>query len=438
MKVSPARKAAYDILLKIEAEKAFSSVLLPKYAERLPERDRSLLYAFVLGVLRRQLFLDKVIKALTKGKKLDAEVLLILRLGLFQIMFMTKIPGHSIVNEAVILTGTARKNSAKGLVNAVLRNALRKLPELSYTDDIERLSTEGSMPEWLVRRWIDQFGIEKTTSIINAVNEPPVTAFRLTRKALLNAEKCEEITQAALNDATVSEILPGAFTTPRITPDLRRLSDEGFIYFQDLGSQMIASTVGLKAQQSFLDLCAAPGGKAAMVAAQADENSGAMVAAEVHCARSRFLKQNCELQGAENIHVVQLDAEHTLPFPEDSFDVVLVDAPCSGTGTIGSNPEIRYFLENSDIYDLQRKQREILHQASNVVKPGGRLLYSTCSLEREENEDLIRTFLAENENFSSVSPPIPEMFLTDEGNGRIFPDTGPYDGFCIFEMRRRN
>lgn len=438
MKVSTARKAAYDILLKIEAEKSFSSVLLPKFAESLQERDRSLLYALVLGVLRRQMLLDRYIKELTKGKKLDTEVLLTLRLGLFQIMFMTKIPGHSIVNEAVLLTGTARKSSAKGLVNAVLRNALRKLPKLSYADDIERLSIEGSMPEWLVRRWIEQFGIEKATSIISAVNEPPVTAFRLTRKALLNAERREGITQAVLKDATVSEIFTGAFTTPRITPDLRRLSDEGFVYFQDIGSQMIASVVGLKAHQSFLDLCAAPGGKAAMAAAQADENAGIMIAAELHGTRARFLKQNCELQGAENIHVVQLDAERPLPFPERSFDVVLVDAPCSGTGTIGSNPEIRYFLDNSDIYDLQRKQREILHQASNVVKPGGRLLYSTCSLEREENEDLIKSFLTENDDLSLVSPHLPEIFLTVEGNGRIFPDTGPYEGFCIFELQRRN
>lgn len=441
MKISPARKAAYEILRRIEAEHAFSSALLPSYAESLNEPDKGLAYAIVLGVLRRRALLDRHIDVLANKKKTDIEVRIILRIGLFQLLFLSRIPHHSIVNESVLITQAARKTSAKGFVNAILRRAIRGLEPLEYENDKERLIIENSVPEWLFSRWERQFGPDRTSSIISSFSNTQKVSFRLTAKALVSNDITSNVTEAVKTHALPSDILDGAYSAERITPMLRQLSDDGLIYFQDVGSQLIASAVNVPQKASFLDLCAAPGGKLTMVAMKAAVrgiDSGLIAGGEFHSSRAKLLQENCIKQGCGNVRIVQLDARSSLPFEDNYFDVVLVDAPCSGTGTIGHNPEIRYFLDEKDISDLQRKQLDILRNASKVLKPGGRLIYSTCSLEREENEDVAREFLLGNNEFLPVPANVPKRFLTEQGSGRIFPGDEASDGFFIFEAERRS
>lgn len=410
MKISPARTAAFEILTKIEREKAFSSVLLPIYEAKLPEIDKGLCHEITLGVLRKQLFLDANIEKLTNGKKIDSAVKIILRIALYQLKFLDKIPAHAAINDAVNLAHRAKKTSAKGFVNAVLRRFTRENIQLNFSDETTRISVETSHPKWLIEKWIEQFGFEETEKLANANNETPKLDFRFTAKTSEKTkQKIEEISKN----------------------DLYELAEKGEIYFQDEGSQMVGNTVQLKDKEKFLDICAAPGSKTTLVASKNVKDENLIIAGDLNFQRGKFLRGNCENQGVDFVNVLQFDAEKNFPFADETFDVALLDAPCSGTGTIRHNPEIRYFLTEKDFAELSGKQRAILKNASKVIKRGGRLIYSTCSLEIEENETVCEEFLAENKEFRLTETNLSRQFITENGFARTFPQRDKTDGFFI-------
>ncbi len=414
MKISPARSSAFQILTKIETEKAFSSVLLPFYEEKLEAIDRGLCHELTLGVLRKQLYLDRIIETLTNGKKLDSAVRIILRIALYQLHFLDKIPAHAAINDAVNLTQQAKKTSAKGFVNAILRKFTREKIELTFKDEVEKLSVETSHPRWLIEKWIADFGFDETCKLAAANNETPKLNFRFTAKTT-------EAIKSSLENVNIEEE----------KSYLRELSENGKIYFQDEGSQIVANAVELKENESFLDVCAAPGSKTTQIQNSKFKIQNLFVAGDLHRNRIKILQENCRRQGVESVSIVQYDAENALPFADQSFDVVLLDAPCTGTGTIRHNPEIRYFLEEKDFRELSGKQLEILRHASKLVKRGGRLIYSTCSLEKEENEEVIGRFSSESADFRLIKPNVPEKYLTAEGFARTFPQSDKMDGFFI-------
>jgi 16S rRNA (cytosine967-C5)-methyltransferase len=197
---------------------------------------------------------------------------------------------------------------------------------------------------------------------------------------------------------------------------------------------MVGKAVTLRPGERFLDACAAPGSKTTLIAG--DSESTFIVAGDRYWPRVEFLRKNCRSQGVTDVAVVQYDAEEALPFAEATFDTVLVDVPCSGTGTIRHNPEIRYFLDPTDFEALSKKQLQIVQNASKLVKPGGRLIYSTCSLEVEENERVIEQFLCHSRGFSSERPNVPARFLSESGTARTFPPRDNMDGFFIAALKR--
>ena len=423
MPISPARVAAYEILLRVESDRAYSSALLPRYETELSERDAALCHQLVLGVLRRQLFLDSRIREHSGPKKIDIEVLIALRIGAYQLLELDRIPDHSAVNESVGLVQRSRKVSAKGFVNAILRQIARDPVKVTVTKTIEEASIQSSHPKWLLERWIRQFGYEQAISIADANNRPSRIAYRLTGNKL----------ETEL-EGFPSEIAAGAFTVPRLTGELRELAEQGKIYFQDEASQLVASLISIPDGGRFLDVCASPGGKTSLIGLK--NRSVAIVAGDIYHSRVEFLRANCARQGISSVQVAQYDAAVSLPFEEGVFDSILVDAPCSGTGTIGSNPEIRYFLRPEDIGELSRKQLSILINASKLVRPGGRLHYSTCSIERAENEDVIAAFLAQSEDFRTVEIHTEPRFVTPDGFVRTFADRDGTDGFFFAALAR--
>jgi 16S rRNA (cytosine967-C5)-methyltransferase len=307
-------------------------------------------------------------------------------------------------------------------VNAILRRIIRDRPALTYTDDIDWISVETSHPRWLIEKWLCDFGPEMTKQIAAANNEVPVYAFRSLDGGPVQVAA-----------AKPSEFVEGCYLIDRIDSDPAIFADANGLYFQDEGSQMVAATVRVPQGGRFLDVCAAPGGKTGFIA----HRSGAdfVVAGDLHHQRVLMLLDNCRRQAA-NVQLVQYDAEKSLPFEEASFDAVLVDAPCSGTGTIRHNPEIRYFLQPSDITDLATEQLAILKNASKLVTHEGSLVYSTCSFEIEENESVCAAFLGAVSQFSQIKPNVPEGFLTPDGFARTFPHRDAMDGFFIAEFRR--
>jgi len=422
MNISPARTAALDILMRIEKDGAFSSALLPQFEETLSEKDSALCHEITLGVLRRKLYLDAVIDKLSKGKRLDLEIRIAVWIGLFQLIYLDRVPAHAAIDESVKLALRAKKRSAKGFVNAILRSFQREPFIPQFDDSIEELSISASHPQWLVERWITQFGFEGAQKLCKANNERPAAAFRVVDPRTLDR------LEPFLAEGTIrrSEFVDGAFLGNGFT-----LSDG--VYFQEEGSQLVANGVVAEGGETILDVCAAPGGKTTLIAASARN----VVAGDVHSNRVELLKRTSENLNAKNVRIVQYDARQPLPFAERSFDVVFVDAPCSGTGTIRHNPEIRYSITDDDINELSRKQRIILQNASELVRVGGKLIYSTCSLEREENETVCMDFEQTNQYFERAEPKVPQRFLTDDGFARTLPNRDNMDGFFIAVFERK-
>jgi 16S rRNA (cytosine967-C5)-methyltransferase len=429
MQISPARIAAFEILSRIEKEEAFSSVLLPQYENDLSPQDRGLCHTLTLGILRKQIGLDRAIAVFSKGKKLDPAVKIALRIGLYQLLFLDKVPDYSAINESVNLVQYAKKTSAKGFVNAILRRATRESINFEFANDVEKISVETSHPQWLLEKWIAEFGKDEAFRLASANNDIGRSAFRLTSNG-----RWKDI--EALEQLDKSEFVEGCYFAGSVDLGLKELAELGDIYFQDEASQMVAQAVGLAAGERFLDVCAAPGSKTTLIAERGMRNAELIVAGDLHWTRVKFLHENCLKQGVENVSIVQYDAEMALPFAAESFDVILLDVPCSGTGTIRHNPEIRYTLRSDDFAELADKQLRILENASKLVKPGGRLIYSTCSLEVEENEAVCAASLSANSDFRISRPDVAERFVTKDGFARTFPHRDSMDGFFLAVLTR--
>ena len=427
MNISPARTAAFDVLERIDENAEFSSDLLPHYEEKLELRDRALCHEIVLGVLRNRIYLDRLINDFASHKKLDDAVRTTCQIGLYQLLFLERVPAHSIVNESVNLVIRAKKTSAKGFVNALLRRASKEKPEIAFADEIERISVQHSHPRWLVEKWSSQFGAERAESIAEANNRQPARAFRFT-------QSMTEADRESAEKYPRSEWVEDCFLADRNTPELIAMANEGRIHFQDEASQMVGRSVVTSGNGPVIDLCAAPGGKYAQISMLSPGSK--VFAADRSKKRIETMIDSVKRQGIELPNILQLDATLALPFAEGSFDIVFVDAPCSGTGTIRHNPEIRYLLQPDEIERKAAKQLRILEMASKVVRLGGTLHYSTCSLEQEENEDLINAFLSKHLKFQIAAPNIPARFITEEGFGRTFPDRDNVDGFFISVLKR--
>jgi 16S rRNA (cytosine967-C5)-methyltransferase len=282
---------------------------------------------------------------------------------------------------------------------------------------------------WLLEKWVGDRGLEATEALARSNNIRPDSAFRITARG-------ERDGVTPNDDWDRSRYVPGGYSAKRMTPRLRELAESGRVYFQDEGSQLIGSLVDLPPGSKFLDVSAAPGSKTTLIASSAPADA-TIVAGDVRQSRVRVLRGNCEAQGVDNVLIVRHDAESALPFADGEFGTVLLDAPCSGTGTIRSNPEIRYFLKPGDFDELHRKQLAILRNASKTVRRGGRLIYSTCSLEPEENEQVVSEFLAGDKDFELIRPDMAPELLTVEGFMRTTPADNEMDGFFAAVLNRR-
>jgi 16S rRNA (cytosine967-C5)-methyltransferase len=378
-------------------------------------------------VLRRELFLDRLIDTLSAGKKLDVEVRISLRIGLYQLIDLSRIPEHSAVDESVSLVVRAKKTSARGFVNAILRRFIRETPKIGFTDVTDRIAIGTSHPRWLIEKWTRDLCFESAAVIAAANNRIPQTAFRVLRDG-------EEI-QELIADSMASEYISDCWIIKKQDPRIQKLAAAGAIYLQDEGSQIIGNAVELGKSDSFLDVCAAPGGKTGLVARKFAD-ARLVVGGDLYGKRVEHLRDNCERQSPGVVSIVQYDAVSALPFADRSFDCVLVDAPCSGTGTIRHNPELRYFLNEADFEELQEKQLAILENASKLVVLGGEVFYSTCSIEPEENEHVADMFLARNPDFSPVPLNISASLITERGFARTWPHRDGMDGFFVASFRR--
>ena len=388
MPAAPSRIAAFKILLRVERESSYAVELLHSdMLEGLEPADRNLTTEIVMGVLRWRSVLDQYIAHFSYSPlpKLDLEVLTALRMGAYQIKFLRVAP-HAAVNETVELVKQARKLSAAGLVNAVMRKLLA-LQNSGKQLALPRASEVFAHPEWMTDRWRKQFGDEIVSQICKHDQQPPETSLRVA-----GSDEDEEMRQAGI-EVSSGTLMRSARRLVKGDASQLAAFREGRIAIQDEGSQLVAALVG--GGQKILDCCAAPGGKTGALASRLPQAE--IVAAELHPHRARLLRERAP-QG--NVQVMTADALQ-LPF-SDVFDRVLADVPCSGTGTLARNPEIKWKLRPEDLIDLQQRQWQILQAAMKHVAPGGRVIYSTCSLEPEENEEVVSKVLASVDSFNVV------------------------------------
>lgn len=440
--VSPARSTAFTILRRVEEEGAFASVLLATSDDEMRADDRALCYELVMGCLRWQLWLDHLIEhyAGRKAESLDAPVRRALRLGLYQLRFLRRIPASAVVNESVNLAYTARVRSAAPFINAVLRRATREPeynPATLITNPIARVGVETSHPAWLIERWVNAFGLDEASAFARANNDAPPVAFRLTGRQPAKLDVLDELRSAGAT-VTASLVAPNAWRIEGASARLRELARQGFVYVQDEASQLVASALGAQSGERVLDVCAAPGSKTTHIATQS-ASLKLLVAGDLHAHRLRVVRETSKRLSASPIQLIVYDATTTLPFTAQAFDRVLVDAPCTGTGTLRRNPEIRWRISPTDIAELSLRQQRILHHAAQMVAPGGLLIYSTCSIEIEENEAVVASFLERNNDWKKARLAAPLRFLNEpQTAARTWPQREGADGFYIAALERRS
>lgn len=431
MPVSPARAVAFDILLRVERDQGFASDLLhaPETAD-LSREDHALATELVMSVLRWRDRLDVALAPLLSRPlaKLDPEVVLALRLAACQLLLLDRIPAHAAVHESVELVKRARKTSAAGFVNAVLRKLQPETRPAQPEPTAAALASYYSHPLWLVERWARAFGYATAQCVCQAGQRAPTSAIRVRATAAVEELRTEGI-----------ELGPGLLLGSALRVRLGNVAAtaalrEGRIAIQDEASQLVAVLVGHGARM--LDACAAPGGKTLLLAERNPQAE--IVATEISPQRAQLLRQRIS---AANVQITTTDVR-VLPVRQP-FDRILVDAPCSGTGTLAHHPEIKWRLQAADLARQQKQQMEILSAALAHLAPGGRLLYSTCSLEPEENEAVAEQVLATvpGVHLLDLRPELMRLHesgelawrdldsLTSGPYLRTFPGVHPCDGF---------
>ncbi len=440
MPISPARLTAFEILFRVDQQDAFASELLHSSAyQKLSTADHHLATELVMGVLRWRSLLDEQLTKYSSHQltKLDPEVLTALRLASYQLMFLDRIPARAAIYESVELVKRARKRSASPFVNALLRKlvGVKTHPASPQSHNAAELARSSAHPEWLVERWIREFSIETAKRICDYDQEIPQTALMISGAIAQEVEKHG------------SKLAPGRLLSSSrrlVAGDLGNVPSDlrAQIAIQDEASQLVGLLVGNGSR--ILDCCAAPGGKTRLLAAS--NPSALVVAAELHPHRAHLLKK---LVTAPNLRLVVADAR-ALPIAA-GFDRILVDVPCSGTGTLARNPEIKWRLKPEDLPDLQTRQIAILRSAMQQLIPGGRLVYATCSLERAENEEVIEQVIAADNSFEvvdsrerlrqlQVSGELEWPSLESLTRGpylRTIPGIHPCDGFFAAILKKR-
>ncbi|HET9179199.1 MAG TPA: 16S rRNA (cytosine(967)-C(5))-methyltransferase RsmB [Terriglobia bacterium] len=447
--VSPARKLAFEILLQVDAGQAFASDLLQsRHFSALSERDRGLATEIAFGVLRWRGEIDHRLQQLSgkRPQSLDREVLTALRMGIYQIAFLEKIPRSAAVNESVELTKLAGKRSAAGLVNAVLRKCRpEKLLQRSGAAELNNpeflMSVRRTAPAWLLERWEANFGAEAANRLAWASTQVPPTTLRICSST---PEPGDVIARLAEKGCKVrrGRYVPQALIAETGGAAVARLAELMGLAIQDEASQIVPELLQVRLGECVLDLCAAPGMKASLLADAVGD--GLVVACDSSSRRLQTLRKLLPRLTANvrAVRVVRLDATQPLPFRQ-SFQGVLVDAPCSGTGTLGRNPEIKWRLTPKDLERLPAMQRTVLSSALSVLAPGGRLVYATCSLEPEENEKVVESVLAATSDCrllgrAELAEDQPEIvrLIDERGYFHTRPDLDGMDGFFAAVMLR--
>jgi 16S rRNA (cytosine967-C5)-methyltransferase len=444
--IAPARLAAYDVLRAVNGGRADLPVALARSRAVLQdERDRALAAEIATGTLRWQGTFDRIASSFARRpvERFDFEVLQILRMTMFQLLHLDRVPASAAVNDAVNLARKAGKSSAASLVNAVLRRTSRERERLPLPPRTERdrdaavdyLSIALAHPRWLAARWYDRYGFDAAEAWCRFNNAPAPLTLKTNRLRDSREDVAEALLELGVRTSPARFARDGLIVdhgNPLLTP----LANSGRFLVQDEASQIVAAATGVSPGERVLDACAAPGGKTLGMAVEMGDR-GLIVAADVRARRVRLLADTIRTAGVSAVRIVQASAAQPLPFGE-VFDCVLIDAPCSGLGTLRRDPDIKWRRTEEELEAMADLQVRMVRSAAAVLKPGGRLIYSTCSSEPEENEDVIARFLetASGRAFSRkrLDLPFAPELINEDGNLRTLPFRDGLEAFFAGQL----
>lgn len=436
------RDAALSILMEINQNQAYSNLLLnrtiKKYA--IDPKDRGLLTELTYGTLQHRLTLDYYLEPFVKGK-LDPWVRELLRLSIYQIVYLTKIPPHAVVHEAVEI---AKRRGHKGIsstVNGILRSVLRKgvRPIEEITDDIERMAIETSHPVWLIERWVQQFGKEDALAMAHENNHPARMTARVNSLKSTVDEALAALAKEGI-DASKGEVIPGSIQTASGSLANTEAFAEGLLTIQDESSMLPVLALDVKPDMRVLDMCAAPGGKTTFIAEKMNDK-GEIYAHDLHEHKLSLIESNANRLGIQSITTKSGDSrELESVYGPASFDRILVDAPCSGLGVIRRKPEIKYNKTAEDLKSLTEIQEQLLDTAYRLLKDDGILVYSTCTIEYDENEGMVRTFLEKHPDMALSSLEAlaqNDSLAIKDDMLQVLPQHFGSDGFFVAAFRKK-
>lgn len=443
------RHTALDILLECQNPRTTLDHILDRFQERLEsmsDPDRRLCHALVFGVLRRRGYLDHVIKSFSEipFERLDGQAVILLRIALFQMIFMDRIPDFAAIDSTIELAKSRGLKKASGFLNAVLRTAARNPSQIQLPSEktpAAHLAVVLSFPSWLTRKWISVYGADKTRSLFEAINEiPPLTLRVNTLKT--DRERLGETLSSQEKKFEFTQISPDGINL--LSPGIRIQElpgfDQGFFQIQDEAAQLVGRILDPRPGENILDACTGLGTKALHLA-QLMENQGNILGVDIGDAKLAGLDQEASRLGITIAQTRAMDLlKATIKDFPGFFDRVLLDAPCSGLGVMRRNPDTKWKRTQKDVLRLAAQQKKMLNAAANLVKPGGILVYSVCSCEKEENETVISSFLGKRKDFCldpnpGTSPDLSEIMKSD-GLFKTYPDHACMDGFFAARLVR--
>lgn len=449
MVVDFARETALKILYQINEKGAYSNISINHYLEEYEpkEIDKAFITELVYGTIKWKLKIDYIIEQFSsvRIKKISPWILNILRLGVCQLLFTDKIPESAACNESVNLAKRYGHAASSRYVNAVLRNIARGSSTIRYPAKDEEyeqyLSVYYSHPQWMVREWLGRFGQEFTESLLEVNNRVPEFTVRVNLLKVSKEQFMEHLNELGMQAA------PGKYIEEAVTvqnPSSIFKTDaftKGYFQVQDESSMLVAKVLDPKPGELVMDMCSAPGGKATHIA-QLMGNQGKVVARDVHQHKVKIISDAAKRLGLDIIRTEVFDATQVDQEYMGMADRVLVDAPCTGLGIIRRKPDIKWARNTEDKEEIIKLQSAILDNSARCVKPGGVIVYSTCTIEREENEDVIYQFLHRNQAYEpvDVSRLLPEGLhkpTASQGYIQLFPNIDRTDGFFIAKMRRK-
>ncbi|OPJ56909.1 16S rRNA (cytosine(967)-C(5))-methyltransferase RsmB [Alkalithermobacter paradoxus] len=438
-----AREIALQAIYDIENNGLYSNIAVNKYLKgsKLDNKDRGFATELIYGVIENKYFLEYIIDDFSsiKTNKLSPYVKAILKMGIYQILFLDSVTDFAAVNESVNLCKKYYKK-AYGFVNGVLRNVLRNERNIKYpnknTDLVKHLSIKYSYQPWMIKKWIKQFGEEFVEDLLQANSEKPPIYIRVNTLKTNIHDLIQKLKDQDINCDKVN-LIDNCIKVYNIKNiENNDLFKKGYFQVQDISSMIVGHVINPKQNSLILDCCSAPGGKSTHLA-ELMKNTGTVIARDIFEHKLKLIHQSAERLGLSNIKIEKFDATELDDKNIGKFDYVLVDAPCSGFGIIRRKPEIKY-KDKNEVKDLPKIQEKIINTNSKYVKKGGLLIYSTCTIEDEENIEIVNKFLRKNSNFELEPIENVKIDLENQSNGyiKLYPNIHGMDGFFIAKIRR--